>query len=62
MDIFRLKYFANSGLGNDDALPEQILVGAVEAMRGGHFALMPELITFTAPFIAQKPCGSIRAA
>ena len=49
-----VEIFANSGLGNDDALPEQILIGAVEAMRGGHFALMPELITFTAPFIAQN--------
>lgn len=50
----QVEIFANSGLGNDDALPEQILIGAVEAMRGGHFALMPELITFTAPFIAQN--------
>lgn len=49
-----VEIYANSGLGNDDALPEQIKLGAVEAMRGGHFALMPELITFTAPFIANN--------
>ena len=50
----QVEIYANKGLGDDDSLPEQILVGAVEAMRGGHFALMPELITFTAPFIAQN--------
>jgi len=50
----QVEIFANSLLGDDDTLPEQILVGAIEAMRGGHFALMPELVTFTAPFIAQN--------